>query len=408
MDVMTVPSTPPAGWYADPAGSGLLRYWSGDTWSEQLASPEQVATPEPAVEPTLEPVPEISYPSELPDLSSYLNGSHVAVEDPNGVPKPVVAAEVDPTADLPALPSLAMGMAPPAEKPTETVEAEIIPEPEYAIEGSDVTLSPSAYMKVEPVKLPEGVIPEGEDDYALNVAEYMSIVQEGHRRGTIRSPGLFNDDPKTDVLPWIFGAIGVVSSFWSGQQIHEAYIAEGGFTETVIFKIVAALLFVVAIVLLPAIVRRTFRLAKANKILGKQAPVGWFVDPTRAAAERYSDGHWTPYVNKLHYSPFRQDAMPFLLTLLLSAMFGYAGWIYAPVTPTVNVSAADIVAADWAKTADADRLAACRNYAESPLDQVNTVSARLASQSSTSEAEFTSALQRFYSVQCAAPQPTQS
>ncbi|MEJ6488243.1 DUF2510 domain-containing protein [Leucobacter sp. USCH14] len=30
---------PAAGWYPDPAGSGLLRYWDGSTWTEHLAPP---------------------------------------------------------------------------------------------------------------------------------------------------------------------------------------------------------------------------------------------------------------------------------------------------------------------------------------------------------------------------------
>jgi hypothetical protein len=29
--------TPPAGWYADPAGTGRLRYWSGTHWTDHLS-----------------------------------------------------------------------------------------------------------------------------------------------------------------------------------------------------------------------------------------------------------------------------------------------------------------------------------------------------------------------------------
>jgi len=39
---------PPAGWYADPAGPGRLRWWDGRQWSEQVAVPN-VAVPNVAV-----------------------------------------------------------------------------------------------------------------------------------------------------------------------------------------------------------------------------------------------------------------------------------------------------------------------------------------------------------------------
>jgi hypothetical protein len=49
------PASTPAGWFADPAGSGQLRWWNGAAWTEHLA-PQP--TPEPALlPPANEPVP---------------------------------------------------------------------------------------------------------------------------------------------------------------------------------------------------------------------------------------------------------------------------------------------------------------------------------------------------------------
>jgi hypothetical protein len=36
------PSTPPAGWYADPARAGRERWWTGNVWSDQSARPSRL------------------------------------------------------------------------------------------------------------------------------------------------------------------------------------------------------------------------------------------------------------------------------------------------------------------------------------------------------------------------------
>ena len=33
---MPAPTTPPSGWYPDPSQTGRQRYWSGDSWTEQV------------------------------------------------------------------------------------------------------------------------------------------------------------------------------------------------------------------------------------------------------------------------------------------------------------------------------------------------------------------------------------
>jgi hypothetical protein len=40
---------PPAGWYADPGGSGGLRYWDGSSWTQHVTAP---AAPRPVAAPT--------------------------------------------------------------------------------------------------------------------------------------------------------------------------------------------------------------------------------------------------------------------------------------------------------------------------------------------------------------------
>lgn len=36
---------PPFGWYADPAGSGLLRWWDGSVWTDNLERPRPEVQP---------------------------------------------------------------------------------------------------------------------------------------------------------------------------------------------------------------------------------------------------------------------------------------------------------------------------------------------------------------------------
>lgn len=46
------PSNPPAGWYSDPEGAALQRWWNGATWTEHA----QAATPAPTPVPISPPV----------------------------------------------------------------------------------------------------------------------------------------------------------------------------------------------------------------------------------------------------------------------------------------------------------------------------------------------------------------
>lgn len=38
-------SMPPFGWYPDPAGSGLLRWWDGSSWTERVERPRPEVQP---------------------------------------------------------------------------------------------------------------------------------------------------------------------------------------------------------------------------------------------------------------------------------------------------------------------------------------------------------------------------
>ncbi len=42
---------PEAGWYADPAGSELVRYWDGTNWTEHTSPPPTAAPPAPPQQP---------------------------------------------------------------------------------------------------------------------------------------------------------------------------------------------------------------------------------------------------------------------------------------------------------------------------------------------------------------------
>ncbi|MFN8126121.1 MAG: RDD family protein [Candidatus Nanopelagicales bacterium] len=60
-------TTPAAGWYPDPAGSGRLRYWNGQAWTGHVSPPDPepepvVATPEPDPEPPTLTAPPVFAP----------------------------------------------------------------------------------------------------------------------------------------------------------------------------------------------------------------------------------------------------------------------------------------------------------------------------------------------------------
>lgn len=64
-------ASPPAGWYADPAGASNLRYWDGDQWTEHL-------TPAPALAPSAVP-PSVPSSTPVPVATSTGSGAVVAV-----------------------------------------------------------------------------------------------------------------------------------------------------------------------------------------------------------------------------------------------------------------------------------------------------------------------------------------
>lgn len=39
------PGLPPFGWYPDPAGSPMLRWWNGSQWTDRLESPRPEVQP---------------------------------------------------------------------------------------------------------------------------------------------------------------------------------------------------------------------------------------------------------------------------------------------------------------------------------------------------------------------------
>lgn len=67
-----------AAWYADPAGSGQLRYWDGAAWTNHLRDPEPVAPPASLSFPPPRPTPYGSPSSAAVDpanpFGSYLSG----------------------------------------------------------------------------------------------------------------------------------------------------------------------------------------------------------------------------------------------------------------------------------------------------------------------------------------------
>src|SRR5205085_3996690 len=49
-------SAPSPGWYADPSGQGVWRYWDGAAWTEHRSPAAPPAAPAPAPEPLLPPL----------------------------------------------------------------------------------------------------------------------------------------------------------------------------------------------------------------------------------------------------------------------------------------------------------------------------------------------------------------
>ena len=45
MSTSTATQLPPFGWYPDPAGTGLLRWWDGENWTEKLERPRPEVQP---------------------------------------------------------------------------------------------------------------------------------------------------------------------------------------------------------------------------------------------------------------------------------------------------------------------------------------------------------------------------
>jgi hypothetical protein len=66
---MTIPTTAPPGYHPDPFGSGQLRWWDGNQWTEHLAQPAAAPAPNPWA------TPSGSYPSTYPTAMAPGSGS---------------------------------------------------------------------------------------------------------------------------------------------------------------------------------------------------------------------------------------------------------------------------------------------------------------------------------------------
>lgn len=100
---MTDPTKPPAAWYDD--GSGRLRYWDGENWTEHFAPlPETTAAPDEtaAAEPTAAPEPALDDPTvgaEIP-YGSAAYGEDAGEQPTAAYPTEVLVAPVEPVAPV--------------------------------------------------------------------------------------------------------------------------------------------------------------------------------------------------------------------------------------------------------------------------------------------------------------------
>ncbi len=92
-------TSPAAGWYPDPAGSGKLRYWNGFAWTVHVSPPDPPAEPEPAPQPT--PAPTLVLPEPAPSTGAAV-GSDAPVTS-SVAPQPAPPSGGDPTGGPPHL-----------------------------------------------------------------------------------------------------------------------------------------------------------------------------------------------------------------------------------------------------------------------------------------------------------------
>ncbi len=115
---MTTPQTP-AGWYADPGGSGDQRYWDGRSWTEHRA---------PAPLPPCPPPPPAAAP---PVVTRERVGAHRA-PDPGDEPEPSSRSDqpgtttVIPTAPVPPEQTAVIPTAPPTAEPQDAGRALLV------------------------------------------------------------------------------------------------------------------------------------------------------------------------------------------------------------------------------------------------------------------------------------------